>query len=204
MRILRRFITLLLIMSVFACADIKRMAYDGYDRDNWQQADAVVQKLNIRKGDIIADLGAGGGYFTFYLADATGTQGMVYAVDVDKDMTEYLDKEITRLKLTNIQTLLAEYDDAKLPNGVDLVFSTNTYHHIDNQVAYFTKLKNSLPPKARLAIIEFKQEGMLGWMGHATAKQTIIDELNEAGFQLVHDFDFLQRQNFLMFSIEQD
>ena len=204
MRILSRFITLLLAMSVFACADIKRMAYDGYDRDNWQQAETVVQKLNIRKGDRIADLGAGGGYFTFYLADATGTQGMVYAVDVDKHMTKYLDKEITHLKYTNIQTLLAEYDDAKLPNGVDLVFSTNTYHHIDKRVAYFTKLKKSLPSKGRLAIIEFKQEGMLGWMGHATPKQTIIDELNKAGFQLTHDFDFLQRQNFLVFTLEQN
>ena len=163
MGIIIRFITLMLAMSVWACADIKRAAYDGYDRDNWQQPNTVVQKLNIRKGDIIADLGSGGGYFTFYLADATGEQGMVYAVDVDKDMTKYLDKEITRQKYTNIQTKLAEYDDAKLPsNSVDLVFSTNTYHHIDNQVVYFTKLKNSLRPKGRLAIIEFKKEGMLG------------------------------------------
>ena len=113
MGILIRLTALVIAMSIGACADVKRMAYNGYDRNNWQQPDTVVQKLNIRKGDIIADLGAGGGYFTFYLADATGKQGMVYAVDVDKDMTEYLDKEITRLKYTNIQTKLAEYDDAK-------------------------------------------------------------------------------------------
>ena len=71
----------------------KRFAYEGFDRDSWQQPDAVIEALAIRPGSTVADIGAGGGYFSFRLADAVGPNGRVYAVDIDEDMVAYLKKK---------------------------------------------------------------------------------------------------------------
>ena len=72
------------------CAGLKQCAYRGNNRDQWQQPEKVIAALQIRPGDQIADLGAGGGYFTFKLANAVGPTGKVYAVDIDREMTELI------------------------------------------------------------------------------------------------------------------
>ena len=75
-------------MITTGCAGLKRCAYEGFDRDDWQAPERVVEVLGIEPGDRIADVGAGGGYFTFRLADAVGAQGLVYAVDVDEGIPQ--------------------------------------------------------------------------------------------------------------------
>jgi len=84
-RSLAIFVALLLFGST-ACTDIKKWAYEGFNRDEWQKPEEVIKALSIQPGDHVADLGSGSGYFTFRLADAVGPTGKVYAVDIDKDM----------------------------------------------------------------------------------------------------------------------
>ena len=78
------------VLLCIGCAGIKQCAYQGFSRDEWQQPQKVIESLKIRPGAMVADLGAGGGYFTFRLADAVGPTGKVFAVDVDAEMTELI------------------------------------------------------------------------------------------------------------------
>ena len=80
----------LLISLVSGCASLKRCAYEGFNRDSWQQPDQVIRALEIQQGQHIADIGAGSGYFTFRFAEVTGPNGKIYAVDVDTGMIDYI------------------------------------------------------------------------------------------------------------------
>ena len=152
-----RFVMVCLVATLSGgCAAMKRCAYAGYDRDSWQHPERVIEVLDIELGDRVADLGAGGGYFTFRLADAVGPAGRVYAVDVDPDMVKYLGDRAVKDEYPQVIATLASTDDPNLPErGVDLVFSSNTYHHIGNRVAYFSRLRRSLRPGGRVAIVEY-------------------------------------------------
>jgi arsenite methyltransferase len=202
-RFIRASSILLLAFVFFAgCTTLKQCAYQGIGRDEWQKPDEVIRSLGIRPGDIVADLGSGGGYFTFRLAKAVGPTGKVYAVDVDEGLNAALAKQAKQEGFANIDVILAKADDASLPkSGVDLIFTSNTYHHLQDRVNYFTNAKKYLRPKGRLAIIEFNGKGWLESIpGHHTPKETIQNEMKAAGYALQHDFDFLPRQHFLIFT----
>jgi arsenite methyltransferase len=187
-----------LLVGSSGCTSIKRFAYEGFGRDDWQQPDRVVEALGISPGDRVADLGAGGGYFTFRLARAVGKQGRVYSVDVDEGMLKYIRKRAASEELPQVETVLASFEDSGLPAGaVDLVFMSNTYHHISERPTYFARLKSSLRPRGRLAVVERIGEGFP--KGHAMPPEEIREELAEAGFQLSDTHDFLERQSFQVF-----
>lgn len=184
------------------CAAWKRCAYEGSGRDAWQQPDAVVQALHIRPGDRVADLGSGSGYFSLRLARAVGPTGRVYAVDVDEQMNAYLRKRLAGEGVDNVEVVLGEFADPKLPDGeIDLVFTSDTYHHLQDRSAYFRNLKRDLAPDGRVAVLEFDgRKGLfVRWMGHYTPKQVILDEMEQAGYRPVEDLDFLDRQSFVVF-----
>jgi ubiquinone/menaquinone biosynthesis C-methylase UbiE len=186
---------LLLILS--GCAQLAYESMNDPSRDAWQQPEDVVQALDIANGARVADLGAGGGYFTFPLADAVGPEGRVYAVDVEEASLRFIDKRARELGFRNIALILAMPDDALLPaDGVDLIFTSNTYHHLTDRVAYFKSLMRHLRSAGRVAIIEYKDTG---WFGHATPKETVRREMETAGYRLVKDFDFLPKQHFQIF-----
>jgi SAM-dependent methyltransferase len=160
-RILRTTLIVLLITCA-GCTDVKRWAYEGFDRDEWQHPEEVIQALTIKPEEQIADLGSGSGYFTFRLADAVGPSGQVYAVDIDADMNAHLAKRLQEKGYKNIEVMLAKPHDPGLPeNGVDLIFSTNTYHHLENRPSYFANARKYLRPNGRIAIIDFNGEGLL-------------------------------------------
>jgi predicted methyltransferase len=181
------------------CTFVKRMAYEGFGRDDWQQPDRVVAELGIAPGAKVADLGSGGGYFTFRLARAVGPTGRVYAVDVDEGMNEHVTEEAADQGLANVTAVLASTDEARLPEPVDLVFTSNAYHHLSERVAYFRRLREAhLSPGGRVAIVEFRPEVT----SHATARETMEEEMSAAGYRLVKAHDYLERQYFLIFSAE--
>jgi ubiquinone/menaquinone biosynthesis C-methylase UbiE len=192
-------VVVLIVISLSACTSLKRFAYNGYKRDEWQQSDKVVTALQLNPGDKVADLGSGGGYFTFRLADAVGVSGIVYAVDVDQGLLNYVNKTASEKGYENITTIRATKDDAGLAaNSVDLIFICNTYHHLKDRQQYFSNLKSALNDSGRLAIIEFTS-GWLSSIGHGTATEEIVQEMQLAGYQLQTQHDFLQKQNFLIF-----
>jgi arsenite methyltransferase len=197
----RALVALTALSLVLGCGAWKRQAYEGFGRDGWQKPDEVVALLDVAPGDRVADIGAGGGYFTFRLADAVGDTGRVYAVDVDDDMLDYLRERTAEEGRKNVEVVRGEFGDPLLPDGaIDLAFTCDTYHHLSDRVAYFSKLRTDLAPGARIAILDFNgTSGFAKWFDHATPKQTILDELSAAGFRLVADHDLIDQQNFLVF-----
>ncbi len=192
----------LAVTFIGGCTTFKRFAYEGFGRERWQQPEKVIQTLGIQPGQRIADLGAGGGYFTFRLADATGQGGTVYAVDIDPDMIAYLKQHAADEGYRNVEVIEAAPDDPRLPDqGVDLIFTANTFHHIAERTAYFVRARRYLRPGGRVAIIEYAGKGFFNRLfGHWTATDVIRNELEAAGYTLEHEYDFLPRQSFLVFS----
>jgi ubiquinone/menaquinone biosynthesis C-methylase UbiE len=192
---------LLAVCQLAGCTSIKRCSYEG-DRDDWQQPDRVMAALAVRPGERVADLGAGSGYFTLRLARAVGPEGRVFAVDVDQPMSEFLRKRVAEADLANVEVILGRYEDPLLPDrGVDLVLVVDTYHHLENRPAYFRDLRRDLAPGGRVAIVEY--DGRKGWfvrsMGHFTPREKILSEMEQAGYRLAGEFDFIDRQAFLVF-----
>jgi ubiquinone/menaquinone biosynthesis C-methylase UbiE len=189
----------LVLLQLAGCGAFKRCAYEGFGRrDGWQQPDRVVRELGVEPGQRIADLGAGGGYFAFRLADAVGPDGVVWAVDVDEGMIEHLEETAAERGYANVRPLLAATDDPGLPDGqIDLVFTANTYHHLEDRAAYFRKVRRDLAPGGRVAILDYDEPG---WMrSHYSAKDEIVREMQGAGYTLLADHDFIDRQSFLVF-----
>jgi predicted methyltransferase len=197
----RWFVFLAAALWLVSCTDFVYRQMNDPSRDAWQKPTEVIEKLAIKPGLRVADLGAGGGYFTWYLAAAVGPQGKVYAVDIDETALGIIEKEMRRRGVTNVVPIHAEPADAKLPEPVDLVFSCDTYHHMQNRVAYFKSLARYLKPDGRVAILDFHPHGfMSGLLGHGTAKQEVRREIESAGYRLTADYDFIDRQHFQIFS----
>jgi ubiquinone/menaquinone biosynthesis C-methylase UbiE len=199
----QRFFRLVLAIALLmaGCAQLKQCAYAGINRDEWQQPQKVIAALKIQPGASVADLGSGGGYFTFRLAEAVGPSGKVYAVDIDRDMVDLIAERATKEGRSNVEVILARPEDPSLPKaGVDLIFTSNTYHHIEDRVAYFANLRKYLRRNGRVAIIEFDRRGWLeGLLRHYTPSEFIKREMEQAGYTLQQEFDFLNRQSFLIF-----
>ena len=193
---------MLILFLLVGCARLKQCAYEGFTRDQWQQRDRVIESLQIRPGERVADLGSGGGYFVFALAKAVGPNGKVYAVDIDEEMNDLVARQAKKEGVGTIEVILAKPDDPLLPSpGVDLIFTSNTYHHIDNRVRYLADLQKYLRPNSRIAIIEFDRRGWLdGLWQHYTPSEFIKREMEQAGYSLQREFNFLDRQSFLIFA----
>ncbi len=189
------------LLLAAGCGTLRRCGYEGTGRDSYQQPERVVESLAILPGSRVADLGAGGGYFTWGLAEAVGETGEVYAIDVDPDMTSHIAEEGREKGFANVQPILAEFDDPLIPEGgVDLIFTCNTYHHLQNREEYFRRAAKYLRPGGRLAVIEHKKHGWVQRIfPHYTDPELIRSELEAAGYRRVEAFDYLERQSFQVF-----
>lgn len=183
------FLLLVLFLGLTAFSTKDRIAaYESPDRAEWQKPEEVIQALNIQQGSRIADLGSGSGYFTFRLAEATGPSGKVYAVDVNSEMNDHVNMRADKGGYQNVSTILAATDDPKLPKGdIDLVFSCDSYHHLENRTQYFKNVKQYLKPGARVAIIDFRKEAF----HHFTESHVIRQEMEAAGYKLEEELESL-------------
>ncbi len=191
--------TLLAIAGCSAAA--KKAAYEPEDRDAWQHPAEVISLLDITPGSTLVDLGSGGGYFTGRLARATGPAGKVFAVDVDPAMNALLGKRLDEEGIRNVAIVTADPDDPGIAaNSVDLVFVSNTYHHLPDPVRYFARLTGALRPGGRIAILEYHLDAspFVRLFRHGTDAARIRDELSAAGYTLLRE-DSLERQQLLIF-----
>src|SRR5205823_9904157 len=201
-RNLRVEFAVLIFLLLTGCASLKQCAYEGYNRDDWQQPQKVIESLQIRPGAVVADLGSGSGYFTFDLARAVGPTGKVYAVDIDRDMTDLVTKRAKERGASNIAVMLAKPDDPLLPTrGVDLILTVDAYHHIENRVSYFANLQKYLRPDGRIAIVEFdRRASFAGLWGHYTPAEFIKRGIGPAGLRLEPGVRFSRWPVFPVFS----
>jgi arsenite methyltransferase len=191
------------LVACAGCGPVKRFMWAGPGRDDWQDPEEVVAALGLEPGDHVADLGSGGGYFTFPMAEAVGESGQVYAVDVEASLLAYIAEESEKRGLPQVETVLAPKDGLGLPDGsVDLIFLSNVFHHLPDPADYFRRARPILRSGGRVAVIDFSGGGFLA--GHATPADEIRTQFEAAGYSLAKQFDFLERQNFQIFQIRPD
>lgn len=134
---------------------------DAPDRDAWQKPDLIMDVVGIADGAIVADLGAGGGYFTSHLARRVGPNGLVFAQDIQPQMIEAIARRVQRENLKNVHTVLGTALDPRLPDGLDAALIVDSYHEMNDPAhpeAIRTLLGNvakALKPHGRLGIVGF-------------------------------------------------
>jgi cyclopropane fatty-acyl-phospholipid synthase-like methyltransferase len=178
-------------------------ALEDPKRNLYQKPQEILAALDLKPGEIIADVGAGSGYFTFRLARQVGERGKIYAVDVSPDMILYINRAVRDLKVTNVISILADSDDPLLPvPSVDRFFFSDAWHHIDNQTKYLTLMKKLLKPKGEVVMIDFhKKETPVGPpLRMRIAREDLIKQMTANGFQIVKEHTFLPYQYFIVFT----
>jgi len=173
--------------------------FDDPERDAWQKPHDVLQALALKPDAVVADVGAGTGYFSARLANML-PKATIYAVDLEPDMVKYLGERAKREGLANLKPVQAAAGDARLPAKVDLVLLVDVYHHIEARERYFRELAASIKPGGRLAVIDFRLDSPEG-PPKATriAPEQVKAELSRAGYALAEEHAFLPRQYFLVF-----
>lgn len=183
----------------FGDADKWAQIFDDPKRDAWQKPHEVIQALALKPDAVIADIGAGTGYFSARLANMV-PKGRVYAVDTEPDMVKHLAERAKREGLKNLSAVTGKPDDPKLPQKADLALLVDVYHHIENRDQYFRKLAGALKPGGRIAVIDFRMDSPDGPPKDARiAPERVKAELKSAGYELVQDHAFLPNQYFLVF-----
>jgi uncharacterized protein (TIGR01244 family) len=179
-------------------------------RVNQEQPDKVIQFMGLKDGDIVADIGCGNGFFTFRLAKEVGPHGVVFAVDVQQGMLDQLNKRQKELNVSNIYPILGQFEDPMLPPGkIDWILLVDAYHEFSKPEPMLARMKESLAPGGRVALIEYRGEQSGSRSGpiprdHAMTVDQVLKEWLPAGFELVTSVEFLPIQHFFVFKNADD
>lgn len=162
------------------------------DRDDWNKPDLIMDTLGIADGATVADLGAGGGWFTIRLARRVGPNGLVYAQDIQEQMVEAIGRRVQQEGLTNVRTILGTQMDPKLPDGLDAVLIVDAYREMDEPArpqvmqSLLRNIVRALKPQGRVGIVDFLPGD--GGPGPAAEDrvppETVISTMQAAGFRL--------------------
>ena len=183
--------------AVALLAALQARTLEDPQRDAWQKPDEVIRALNLRAGEVVADIGAGSGYFTRRLAREAAK---VYAVDVEA-------RTLARARASsprNVNTVLAAAHDPKLsPGSIDTAFLCDVLHRLEARAAYYAKLKSALKPGGRIVIIDFHKKPLpVGPpLEMRFTPEEVTAELAAAGFSPTASHTFLEHQYFLEFSV---
>ncbi|HEX3014098.1 MAG TPA: methyltransferase domain-containing protein [Methanobacterium sp.] len=164
----------------------------------------VLKGLSIHTGDIIGDIGTGGGYFTFKFSRKVGKDGRVYAIDTNQKSLAFIDDKSKKEMINNIKPVLTNETGLSLPETVDMFFLRNVFHHLPEPEEYFKNIKPFLKKDGKIAIIDYKRKesDFVGRFGHYTPEKAIIDIMENAGFSISKKFDFLPNQSFIIFKVK--
>ncbi len=172
-------------------------------RDEEQRPDEIVRSMGLKKGDVVADLGAGTGYFTRRLAKAVGPSGRVYAVDIQPEMLSRLKENMEKAGVRNVVPILGTNDDPKLPPGsLDWVLLVDVYHELQQPKATLARMREALKTDGKVALVEYRLEGLTAVHvreEHRMSTKQVLAEWEPAGFRLVKLHEFLPVQHFFVF-----
>ena len=175
--------------------------FDDPKRDEWQKPHELLMALDLKPGDIVADLGAGTGYLAARIARHV-PQGKVFAADISADMVAFLNKRAKDNAIGNLVAIQARETSPNLPEKVDVAVLLDVYHHIGKRVDYFKSLQASLKPGARVVVIDFRPEATSGAPKHMRLSVSTVDEeMAAAGYRRIAAQDFLPHQYFLIYQI---
>lgn len=176
--------------------------FDDPARDEWQKPAEVVAALGLKPGMTVADVGAGTGYFSRWLARAVGAGGAVFAVEIEPNLVVHLRDRAEKEGTANVVPVLGSAADPRLPPaGVDLVLIVDTLHHVDDRPGYLRRLRGALAPGGRVAVIDFeKEKSPVGPpIEHRLERERVLEAFALAGYRLVEAPDLLPYQYFLVF-----
>ena len=179
-------------------------ALEDPKRDAWQKPREVIDALDLRPGERIADIGAGSGYFALRFAHHVGADGRVFAIDVSQEMLAHLERQAKTAGVTNVEAKRVPPDDPQLADGsIDRAFFCDVWHHVADQEDYLDKLKRALRPAGQLVMIDFqKRELPVGPpVSMKIAREDLIAQLERHGFRLAREHTFLPYQYFLVFEL---
>jgi ubiquinone/menaquinone biosynthesis C-methylase UbiE len=168
------------------------------DRAQWQKPDLIMDALSIADGSVVAELGAGSGWFTVHLSRRIGPNGVVYAEDIQPEMIELIRRKIQIEGLPNVAPILGTAKDPRLPRGLDAALFVDTYPEIEDPVTLLRNVATSLKPQGRIGIIDFLPGG--GGPGPDADERVHADAVIEAartaglslmGREAVPPFQFL-------------
>ena len=172
-------------------------------RDEWQKPYAIMDSLKIRNGMSVGEAGAGSGYFTFFLAERVGETGRVYANDIDEQGLEIISSRAQKEGFTNIIPVLGEVKDPLFPDStLDMVVMMKAFHDFTEPVEWMNNVTPDLKPGAKLAIIDPVPEKVDFWKSHFMTKEEVLDIMSGTGFELVHIFTFLPRDNIYLYQLK--
>ena len=166
--------------------------------NNLQPPEKVMDAIGLKPGMIAAEIGAGQGRYVMQFAHRVGNDGKVYAEDIDAEALRHLEQRCARFGIENVETVLGEVKDPKLPeNRLDLIFVISAYHHFDDPVELLRKAKPSLKPTGVLAIGEWVRRE--GERGEGTSPETMEAQMKEAGYRLERTETFLKDNNLYIY-----
>jgi SAM-dependent methyltransferase len=168
-----------------------------------EMPDEVMATLAFEDGDVVADLGAGSGFYTRRIARAVAPSGNVYAVDIQPEMLDILRENVGQEGITNVVPVLGETDDPKLPtDGVDWMILADVYHEFSAPEAMLAKMREALRSDGRIALLEYRVEDGTGdhiQAAHRMSVRQVMIEWEPAGFELVELHEFLPGQHLFVF-----
>lgn len=166
--------------------------FDYPERDQKLHINQVMDLLGVAPGKVVADVGAGSGWFTVRAAKRVTDTGKVYAIDINPESISYIKSRAQKDGLNNVITILGDANDPKLPaNSVDAVLLLKTYHEVAQPVALMQHLHAALRAGARVGIIDRNGDGQ----NHGVSKKVVIEEVESAGYRLADEHDDLVKDD---------
>ena len=171
-------------------------------RQREEEPQKLLDALNLKPGQTVADIGCGNGFYSILMAKRVGQKGSVLAVDIQQEMLDKLEVRTKRSGVSNVRPILGTLVDPKLPRGkVDLVLLVDVYHEFSHPEQMLRRLRESLSPDGMVVLVEFREEDPEVPIKplHKMSKQQMLKELPPNGFKLVKQFDGLPWQHVMFF-----
>ncbi len=171
------------------------------ERNQEENTKQVVRNLDLQPTDVIADIGAGSGYYTFRMAKKV-PEGSVYAVDIQEEMIAIMRKKLKKQKAENIELVLGEPTDPQLPkNSVDIVFMVDVYHELEYPREMMLELIKALKPNGKVILVEYRMEDptLMIKRLHKMSLEQATKEMEAVGLELIENIGHLPWQHFMVF-----
>ena len=175
---------------------------DRPERDKDEQPTKLMEALKIKSGEVVADIGAGSGYFTFRLADQVGPKGKVLAVEIQQEMLDIIAKKMKAKKVDNIKLVLGTENDPKLDdNSVDLMLMVDVYHEIEQPYEMTKAMVKALKPGGRLVFVEYRLEDpdVPIKLLHKMSEKQVIKEMGPHPLKHLKTIETLPWQHIIIF-----
>ncbi|KUI98265.1 class I SAM-dependent methyltransferase [Vibrio sp. MEBiC08052] len=165
----------------FAEPERLKEIFDGENREEWQRTSHIIGSLALKEHEVIADIGAGTGYFSNLFSQII-RQGKIYAIDCEPNMVAYMQARFSDQTFANVRVILSQRDDPCIPADVETVFMANTYRFIQERDAFLLKMREQTTRDTKFVFVDYKGSNA------RVSPQQAMNEVRQAGFEVI-DFD---------------